>query len=103
VVIILLILRNNFIKNEYIDVYLQSLVEELEELWKGVKAYNVTRPKCSFESMLRVICMWSLHDYIAYGLFVDYQTKGYFACLLCGPKVDTKHSSHLKKNVYLGH
>jgi hypothetical protein len=25
------------------------------------------------------------------------------ACLLCGLDVDTRHSSHLKKNVYQGH
>jgi hypothetical protein len=55
-----------------------------------VKAYDVTRLSGSFEFMLRAICMWSLHDYLAYGLFVNYQTKGYLACPLCGPKVDTK-------------
>ncbi len=25
------------------------------------------------------------------------------ACLICGPKVDTRHSSNLRKNVYKGH
>jgi hypothetical protein len=84
-------------------VYLQPLVEELEELWKGVKACDVTRPWGSFEYMLRAFCMWSLHDYLAYGLFVSCQTKGYLACPLCGPKVDIKHSSNLKRKMYLGH
>jgi hypothetical protein len=44
-----------------------------------------------------------LHDYPAYGLFVGYQVKGYMACPLCGPNVETRCSIHLKKNVYLGH
>lgn len=36
---------------------------------------DVTKPRGSFEFMLRAICMWSLHDYLAYGLFVSCQTK----------------------------
>jgi len=44
VMLILLILANDFVKNENINVYLQPLVEELEKLWKGVKACDVTRP-----------------------------------------------------------
>ncbi len=44
VMLILLIPRNEFIKNENIDMYLQPLVKELEELWKGVKAYDVMKP-----------------------------------------------------------
>ncbi len=35
VMLILFIPRKESIKNENIDVYLQSLVEELEEIWKG--------------------------------------------------------------------
>jgi hypothetical protein len=64
---------------------------------------DVTKPRGSFEFMLRAICMWSLPDYLAYGLFVSCQTKGYLACLFCSPKVDIRCSSHLKKNLYLGH
>ncbi len=29
--------------------------------------------------------------------------KGYLACFLCGLDMETRCSSHLKKNVYLGH
>ncbi len=41
--------------------------------------------------------------YPTYGLFARCQIKGYMTCPLCGPNVDTRGSSHLKKNVYLGH
>jgi hypothetical protein len=97
----LLILRKEYVKNENIDVYLQPLVEKLQELWKWVKTLDVTKLTNKF--LLIAICMWSLHNYPAYYLFDSYQTKGYLACPLCGPKVDTRRYLHLKKYIYLGH
>jgi hypothetical protein len=99
----LLIPRKESIKNENIDVYLQPLVEELELLWVGVPTINVSRLMGSQRFLLKTICLWSIHDYHAYDLFVDCQMKGYLAYPLCGSNVDIRHSSHLEKNVYLGH
>jgi hypothetical protein len=90
-------------KNENIDVYLEPLVAELKTLWKGVTIIDVTKVDGSQTFLLRAICMWNIHDYHAYGLFVKCWVKGYMACLVCGPEVDTRHSSNLKKNVYQGH
>jgi hypothetical protein len=47
--------------------------------------------------------MWNIHDYLTYGLLVGCQMKGYMACPLRDLMADTKHSSHLKKNIYQGH
>jgi hypothetical protein len=44
VMLTLFILGKKYIKNENIDVYLQPLVEDLEELWEGVPTIDVTRP-----------------------------------------------------------
>jgi hypothetical protein len=79
------------------------LVDELQKLWVGVLVVDVTRLEGFQAFLFKVICMWSIHDYPAYGLFLGYHVKGYMACPLCGPDVDTKCSSHLKKNVYLKH
>ncbi len=79
----LLIQGKEFVKNENINVYLQPLVEKLQELWKGVKTIDVTKLGGKF--LLRPICMWSLHNYLTYGLFVGCQTKGYLAYPLYGP------------------
>jgi hypothetical protein len=49
------------------------------------------------------ICMQNIHDYLTYGLLVGCQMKGYMACPLRDPMVDTRCSSHFKKNVYQGH
>ncbi len=99
VMLTLLILGKKYVKNENIDVYLQPLVEELQELWKWVRTLDATKLGGKF--LLRAICMWNLHNF-AYCLFVGGQTKGYLACPLCGPEVDTKRFSHLKKKSILG-
>jgi hypothetical protein len=91
------------LRSENIDVYLEPLLEELEILWRGVRVVDVTKLERSQAFVFRTFCMWSLHDYPAYGLFASCQVKGYMACPLCGPNMDTQHSIHLKKNVYFGH
>jgi hypothetical protein len=99
----LLIPGKKFVKIENIDVYMELLLKELEMLWKGVITIDVTQPQGSQVFLLLAICVWSIHDYPTYGLFAGCQVKGYMACPLCGPNVDTRCSSHLKKNVYQGH
>lgn len=103
VMLALLMPWKEFVRNENIDVYLEPLLEKLEILWRGVRSIDMTKLEGSEAFVLRALCRWSLHDYHAYGLFVGCQVKGYTACPLCEPNVDTRHSIHLRKNVYLGH
>ena len=61
-----------------IDVYLQSLVEELRELWDvGVEAYDASS-KNVFQ--LRAALMWTIHDFPAYVDVSGWCTKGKTAC-----------------------
>jgi hypothetical protein len=90
-------------KNDNIYVYLEPLVEELKTLWKGVWTIVVTRADGFQTFLLKTICMWNTHEHPTYGLFMECQVKGYMACPLCGPNMDTICSSHLKKNMYFGH
>jgi hypothetical protein len=50
------------------NIFLHPLIEELKELWQGVDAYD-SHLKCQFN--LRDVYLWSIHDYLAYGKFVD--------------------------------
>jgi len=108
VILALIIPRKKYVKNENINVYLQQLLEELEMLWVGVMIIDVIRPEGSWPFCLRAICMWNIHDFPTYGLFVGCHVKGYMACPLCILDVDTRCFSHLKKmyikgiNVTLG-
>ena len=38
--------------------------------------------------------------YIPYLNIVGLQTKGKFACLVCGPKIKSRHSKSLRKEVF---
>ena len=50
-----------------IDVYLEPLIEELEELWRGIKAHDMNRPPLSREFFLKVVLMWMMHNFPGYG------------------------------------
>ncbi len=76
-------------KNDNIYVYLEPLVEELKTLWKGVWTIVVTRADGFQTFLLKTICMWNTHEHPTYGLFMECQVKGYMACPLCGPNMDT--------------
>jgi hypothetical protein len=51
-------------------------------LWNGVKTYDSLQ-KATFN--LKVMCMWNIHDFPTYGLFVECVTKGNVGCPSCGP------------------
>jgi hypothetical protein len=42
-VLTLLILGKEFVKMHNFDVYMQPLIDELQELWKGVVTYDVLK------------------------------------------------------------
>jgi hypothetical protein len=54
-----------------LNVMLKPLIEELKELWKGVEAYDVFK-KQIFK--LRVEYLWSVHDFMAYAIFIGWST-----------------------------
>lgn len=86
-----------------IDVYLMPLMEELLELWRGVKCFDaLDRPGRQKWFMLRAILLWTINDYPALGLISGQVTKGYHGCVVCGPNVTCRRSSALSKNVFLG-
>ncbi|KAA0052871.1 uncharacterized protein E5676_scaffold186G001590 [Cucumis melo var. makuwa] len=47
-----------------IDIFLQPLIDDLKLLWDGVEVYNVVS-KSNFN--LRVVLMWTINDFPAYG------------------------------------
>ena len=62
------------------DLFLESLIEELLELWKGVSTLDaITGNKFD----LRAAVLWCIHDYPALGMLSGRTTKGYYACIHC--------------------
>jgi hypothetical protein len=60
------------------DVFLEPLIEDLLDLWKGVPTYDAITRK---EFNLRVAVLWCIHDYPAVSTLSWRTTKGYFACI----------------------
>jgi hypothetical protein len=84
VMLVLLILSKESIKMHNFDVYMAPLIEELQDLWKGVLAYDVERAIGQRQFTLKAILMRTIHDYLAYGLVFGFVHQGYKACASCG-------------------
>jgi hypothetical protein len=60
------------------DVFLEPLIEDLLDLWKGVPTYDaITRKKFN----LHAAVLWCIHDYPALSTLFGHTTKAYFACI----------------------
>jgi hypothetical protein len=63
-----------------INIFLCSLMEELKQLWQGIDAYD-NHLKCRFN--LWATYLWSIHDYLAYGIFTGWCVHGRLNCPVC--------------------
>jgi len=64
-----------------IDVCLLPLIDELTQLWSfGALTYDISR-KHNF--VMRAALMWSINDFLAYGMVSGWSTHGKLACPYC--------------------
>jgi Transposase family tnp2/Domain of unknown function (DUF4218)/Transposase-associated domain len=69
-----------------LDVFLQPLIEELNQLWsEGVLSYDVSK-KQNFQ--LRAALMWTISDFPAYSMLSGWSTAGQKACPICMERSD---------------
>jgi hypothetical protein len=64
-----------------LNVMLQPLIKELKNLWEGVEAYDCFK-KQKFN--LRVTYLFSIHDFMAHGIFSGCSMHGRLTCPYCG-------------------
>jgi hypothetical protein len=87
-----------------IDTFLRPLVDELMMLWRpSVQAMDFNRPEGEHFFTLRSMVMWTINDFLGYGLLSRCVHQGYVTCPKCGSQTTFRHSSNLKKLVYMGH
>ncbi|XP_019246468.1 PREDICTED: uncharacterized protein LOC109226124 [Nicotiana attenuata] len=84
-----------------IDVFLQSLIEELNELWDvGVETYDASTKEIF---QMRAALMWTINDFPAYGTLSGWCTYGRFACPSCNINTQSRRLKHGRKFCYMGH
>ncbi|XP_042460197.1 uncharacterized protein LOC122043659 [Zingiber officinale] len=84
-----------------IDVYLEVLVEDLQQLWAGVDGvYDAYRREFF---TLKGVLLWTINDFPAYGNLSRCTTHGYYACPVCGEDTYARHLENGKKMSFAGH
>ncbi|XP_057779975.1 uncharacterized protein LOC130998576 [Salvia miltiorrhiza] len=84
-----------------IDVYLAPLIDDLTQLWKvGVETYDAFRDEMF---LLKVVLLWTINDFPAYGNLSGCKVHGYHACPICGENTCSRRLEHSRKISYTGH
>ncbi len=100
VILSLIIPGPESVKVANFDVYLEPVIEELEELWKGVAGLDILQPLGCRAFVLKAMLMWTIHDFLGYGLVSGCQHQGYKACPPCGSSTMSRWSKELGKAVF---
>ena len=78
--LLLLIPRPTTLEND-IDLYLQPLIDELQELWEhGVDTYDVATTQ---NFCMHVAISWRINDFLACANLLGWSTKGQYVCPCC--------------------
>ena len=80
------------------DVFLEPLVEELLDLWKGVDTFNAI---CRKTFDLHAAVVWCIHDYPTLSTLSGRVTRGYYACVRCDKNLFSRRIRN--KICYIGH
>ena len=84
-----------------IDIYLQPLIDELNELWEvGFKTYVVST-KQNF--CMHVAILWTINYFLAYANISAWSAKGLFACPICNKYCLSYRLQNERKWCYMGH
>ncbi|XP_074337174.1 uncharacterized protein LOC141674348 [Apium graveolens] len=83
-----------------IIVYLQPLIEDLQELWRGRQVYDAYKEE-SF--IFRGILLWTISDYPALGNLSGNVIKGYNSCTVCIDQTKATMLVNYRKTVIMRH
>jgi hypothetical protein len=80
-----------------LNVMMQPLIEELKQLWVGAEAYDCHKKK---KFNLRAAYLWSIHDFMAYGIFLGRHVHEKLTCSICGKDTNYFHLEFGKNICY---
>jgi hypothetical protein len=98
----IIILGPKSVKSANFDVLIPPLIEELQELWEGVRGLNILQPIGRRKFLMRAILMWTIHDFPRYGLVSGCQHQGDKTCPPYGSRTTGRWSKELGKVVFEG-
>ncbi|KAM3319113.1 hypothetical protein P3S67_006313 [Capsicum chacoense] len=84
-----------------LDMYLQPLLDELNELWESRIDIYDAKTKQTFK--MRATLMWTVSDFPALAMLSGWSTKGKLACPTCNHNTCSQYLKHSRKMCYLGH
>jgi len=90
------------VKSTNFDVLITLLIKELQELWEGVRRLDILQSIGKRQFLTRAILMWTIHDFLGYGIVFGFQHQGYKACPPCGSRTTNGWSKDLGKVVFEG-
>jgi hypothetical protein len=96
----LIILGLDSVKSNNFDIFLTLVLDELYKLWIGVQGLDVMQPVGGWLFTLRVILMWTIHNFPGYGIVSGCQHQGYKACPPCGRAIVSRWSKELGKPMF---
>ncbi|GKV52344.1 hypothetical protein SLEP1_g58932 [Rubroshorea leprosula] len=84
-----------------IDIYMQPLIEELQQLWDtGIETFDASKRE---RFQLRAALLWTINDSPARAILSGWSTRGEKACPCCGYNTESKWLYHSRKYCYMGH
>ncbi|XP_048613511.1 uncharacterized protein LOC106393753 [Brassica napus] len=84
-----------------IDVYLEPLINDLNQLWsKGESTYDVVS---NTAFTMKAMLLWTISDFPAYGNLAGCKVKGKMGCPVCGKHTDSMWLKFCRKHVYMSH
>ncbi|XP_024013159.1 uncharacterized protein LOC112087474 [Eutrema salsugineum] len=84
-----------------IDVYLEPLIDDLQQLWDiGEQTYDAFS-KTTFT--MKAMLLWTISDLPAYGNLAGCRVKGMMGCPLYGKHTDSLWLTNSRKHVYMCH
>jgi hypothetical protein len=78
---------------EVVDVFIKPLIEELQLLWNGVSAQDFSKAPGERRFKMRGILLWTISDYLGYGLISGICTHGHKGCAICGPQTESRSAA----------
>ena len=84
-----------------IDVYLESLIEDLIHLWKNGEVTYDAHSKTTFT--LKTMLLGTISDFPAYGNLAGSKVKAKMGCPICGKNTDSFWLKFSRKHVFMCH